>query len=172
MTTERVSIVSTPEQKEEVKVLAVVCREVRQEVGDLTLPAPAGVVFDKKSGQLKQKLTVELAGSPQVRTVTVIPGKVINQGIVPVRLLVDGRVVVQYLEIPFQSVLECPAEPGDVVQKHDMQVEGFSLSPIQIPNEDLCTLRLHLIIKVVIRACIIVARETILRVNATRLFCT
>jgi len=172
VTTDRVSIASAPEQKEEVKVLAVVCRETVQEIGDLTIPAPPGIIFDTKSGQLKQKVTLELAGSPQTRTVTILPGKAINQGVVPVRLLADGQVVIQLLEIPFQSVLECPgAEPGDVLQKHDFQVEGFSLSPIQLLNGDMCTFRLHLILKVVVKTCVVVGRETILRVDAARPFC-
>jgi hypothetical protein len=172
VTTDRVSIASAPEQKEEVKVLAVVCRETVQEIGDLTIPAPPGIIFDTKSGQLKQKVTLELAGSPQTRTVTILPGKAINQGVVPVRLLADGQVVIQLLEIPFQSVLECPgAEPGDVLQKHDFQVEGFSLSPIQLLNGDMCTFRLHLVLKVVVKTCVVVGRETILRVDAARPFC-
>lgn len=92
--------------------------------------------------------------------------------VVPVRLLADGQVVIQLLEIPFQSVLECPgAEPGDVLQKHDFQVEGFSLSPIQLLNGDMCTFRLHLILKVVVKTCVVVGRETILRVDAARPFC-
>ncbi|MGI6083279.1 MAG: hypothetical protein ACOYEP_10435 [Limnochordia bacterium] len=172
MTTDRVSVMEAKEQKEEVKVLTVVCRKVVQEIGDLTIPAPPGIIFDEKCGQLKQQVTVELAGNPQIRTVTILPDKAINQGVVPVKLLADKRVVIPYLEIPFQSVVECPgADPRDVLQKHDIQVEGFSLSPIRLLHKDLCTLKLHLILKVVVKACIVVARESILRIDAARPFC-
>ncbi|NLN18926.1 MAG: hypothetical protein GX162_06610 [Firmicutes bacterium] len=172
MTCDRVSVMEAKEQKEEVKVLTVVCRKVVQEIGDLTIPAPPGIIFDEKSGQLKQQVTVELAGNPQIRTVTILPDKAINQGVVPVKLLVDKRIVIPLLEIPFQSVLECPgADPRDVLQKHDIQVEGFSLSPIRLLDKDPCTLKLYLILKVVVKACIVVARETILRIDAARPFC-
>lgn len=169
--TQQVSNPAEP-QPEQIKTLGVLCRQIVQEIGEVVIPAPSGVTMDDRTGQLQQEVLVELAGSPSLRTVTILPGKVINMGVVPVRLLVDGRVVIPLLEIPFQNVVDCAgAEPGDVVQKHDVQVEGFSVSPLRLLEPGQACLRLHLVLKVVLRACIILAQETILRVHATRPFC-
>lgn len=153
-----------------VKVPKVICSERVQEFGDLTIPAPPGITFDVLSGRLNYPVSLELAGIPQIRTVTVFPNKIINQGIVPVRLLVDNLVSIQLLEVPFQGIVECQgANPGDLVQKHDVQIEGFSILPVQLlANEELV---LHLIIKVVLELCVIVTEETILKVNAMEPFC-
>lgn len=166
-------IVTTNEpQPEQIKVPTVLCRHQVQEIGDITIPAPPGVTIDEKTGMLQQDVRIELAGAPSIRTLTILPGKVINMGVVPVRLIVEDRVVIHLIEIPFQNVVECPgAEPGDLVQKHDVQIEGFALSPIRLLTCDPTCLRLHLILKVVLQACIIVAEESILRVHATRPFC-
>ncbi len=159
-------------QPEDIKVPEVVCRQSVQEFGDLVMPAPPGLVMDNKTGLLQQAIKLEPAGDPQLRSVVVLPGKVINIGVVPVRLLVEGTVAAQLLEVPFQGVIECPgAQPGDLVQKHDFQVEGFAIAPIRLPEACSPTLQLHLIIKVVVQYCLVVAHETILRVEAAKFFC-
>jgi hypothetical protein len=165
-----VSLLTT--QTEEIKVPGVICRQSVQEFGDVLIPAPAGITFDTTSGQLQQVVRLEMAGNPQLRSVVVLPGKVINMGVVPARLLVNEQVVLQLFEVPFQAVIECPgAQPGDLVQKHDFQVEGFALAPIRLPETGSPTLSLHLMIKVVVQFCLVVARETIFRVEAAKPFC-
>jgi hypothetical protein len=165
-------VTQTEMHPEHIKVNSVICRHTVQEFGDLIIPAPNGVTLNERTGKLEQEVGLEPAGPPILRTVTILPGKVINMGVVPVRLLVERQTAIKLIEIPFQHVLDCPgAEPGDLVQKHDVQIEGFSLSPIRLLEPDLCCLRLHLILKVVLKACIIVAQETILRVDAARPFC-
>lgn len=155
-----------------IKVPRVICQKFVQEFGDITIPAPPGVTLDVTTGRLNVKVTLERAGTPQIRNLTVLPGKVINQGVVPVRLLVDNLVVIQLLEIPFQAVIDCPgAQPGDIVQKHDLQIEGFTVAPVQILATDLVTLELNLILKVVVEFCLVVASERILKVNAAETFC-
>lgn len=159
---------------QKIKVLKVLCQECVQEIGDLIIPAPTGLTLDSKTGLLNAPVTLELIGPPQIRTTEVLMGKVINMGVVPVRLLVDNGVICQLLEVPFQGVIECPsAEPDDEinVQKHDLQVEGIVFSPIQMYNNVECALNLHLIIKVIVKACVIVSREEILKVNAASQFC-
>jgi hypothetical protein len=168
VTSHQVFVQSEP-QPEQIKVPGVLCNVKIQEIGDLVIPAPSGVTMDEKTGMLCQEVRLELNGAPSLRTVTILPGKVINMGVVPVRLLVNGIVVHQLLEIPFQNVIECPgAQPGDLVQKHDVQIEGFSIAPIRLFDPCKPCLQLHLILKVVVYACVIVAQETILRVQATR----
>lgn len=155
-----------------IKVPRVICQQFVQEFGDLTIPAPAGVILDLNTGLLNVTVTLELAGTPQLRTITILPDKVINQGVIPVRLLVNNVVVIQLLEIPFQAVIDCPgARPGDIVQKHDFQIEGFTVTPVRILAADLVTLQLNLILKVVLEFCLIVASERVLKVNAAEPFC-
>ena len=156
----------------EIKVPNVICRKSIQEYGDLVVQAPAGITMNRNTGCLDQHLRIEPAGSPQLRTVTVIPGKVVNMGVVPIRLLANDQVVFQLLEVPFQAVIECPgAMPGDLVQKHDFQVEGFALAPVCLPAQGCPVLQLHIIIKVIVEFCLVVARESILRVEAVQPFC-
>lgn len=156
-----------------IKVPRVICQKCGvQEAGDVVIPAPAGVVLDVTTGLLNVEVTLELAGTPQLRTVTVLPDKVVNQGVIPVRLLVAGVVAIQLIEIPFQAVVDCPgALPGDIVQKHDFQVEGLIVSPLQVLAADLVTLQLNLVLKAVVEFCLVVASERILKVNAAETFC-
>lgn len=158
---------------QKIKVPLVICEKHEQEFGDITIPAPAGVTLNLTTGQLNVPVNLELVGSPQLRTVTVLPDKVINQGVVPVRLLVNNVVAIQLIEIPFQGIIDCPGvRPGDIVQKHDLQIEGFSIAPVQIPAADLVTLVLNLVLKVVFEFCLIVASERVLKVNAAEPFCS
>lgn len=158
--------VSTPRfVDQEIKALKVLCRALVQEEGDVTIPAPAGVVD-------LTNVTVEPAGPPEIRSTTVLPGKVVNQGVVPVQVSVAGVVVIQRLEVPFQGTFECPgAQPGDVVQKHDLRVAGIDVALVQVLGPDGITQIPSLRIKVVVRACVIVAREVLFLVNAAELFC-
>ena len=155
-----------------IKTLKVLCKQCVQEIGEVTVPAPTGVTLDVNTGQLNVTVTLELVGPPQIRNITVLPGKVVNEGVVPIRLLVNGRVIFQLLEIPFQGIVECPgAEPGDNVQKHDIQVEGLIVSPVRLLAPDLVTLTLNLVLKVIVKTCVVISRETILKVNAASQLC-
>ena len=109
---------------------------------------------------------------PEIRAVTVLAGKVVNQGVVPVQVSVAGVVVIQRLEVPFQGTFDCPgAQPGDSVQKHDLRTAGINVALIQVLGPDGVTQIPSLSIKVIVRLCIIVARETLFLVNAAELFC-
>lgn len=165
----------TPDTKfdQKIKVLKVICQEFVQEAGDITIPAPANLTLDLNTGTLNAPVTLELVGPPQIRTIEVLEGKVVNMGIVPIRLMVKDSVICQLLEIPFQNVIKCPGAKPDGstnVQKHDLQVEGLILSPVQLLNKDY-TLKLNLIIKAIVKACVIVSREEILKVEAASQFC-
>lgn len=158
---------------QKIKVPRVVCQKKVQEYGDATIAAPLGVILDPVTGLLNVAVSLELAGQPQLRSIEVLPNKVINQGVIPVRLLVDNLITIQLIEIPFQAVVDCPgAQPGDIVQKHDFQIEGFSISPIQVLDPvNPAILILNLVLKAVFEVCIVVASETILKVNAAEPFC-
>lgn len=152
------------------KVQKVICTERVQEFGDVTIPAPVGVTLDPLTGQLSANVTLTPVGIPQIRTVTVLLDKVINQGIVTASLSVNNVVVIPSIEIPFQGIIDCPgAKPGDLVQKHDVQIEGFSVSPVQLLVGGLPVL--NLVLKVVIDLCVVVTEETIMKINAAEPFC-
>lgn len=158
--------VSTPRfVDQEIKALKVLCRAPVQEEGDATVPAPAGLTDIAA-------VTVTPVGPPEVRSVTVLPGKAVNQGVVPVQVSVAGVVVIQRLEVPFQGTFDCPgAQPGDVVQKHDLRVAGIDVALVQVLGPDGITQIPSLRIKVVVRACVIVAHEALFLVSAAELFC-
>ena len=155
-----------------IKVPVVVCQEEVQEVGDLEIPAPVGVTFDPVTGLLEQIVTLVATGLPVLTTTTVLPGKIVNQGFVPVSLFVNGVETVTGLTIPFQGEIECPGVvpgPGVIVQKHDVQIEGFSVGAFTTTVAGVTTVTL--VLKVVLALCLIVARETIIKVNAAEVFC-
>lgn len=146
----------------------VVINETKvQSFGDVTIVAPAGLTFDFTTGLFNLPVTVVQVGSPQLLTNTIFPGeKIVNQGIVTVNVLVAGVVAIQNLQIPWQDIVDVPGiDPLAVVQKHDFQVEGFSIAPVLVGGV------LNLVIKVVYQYCLIVATEKVLKVNAADLFC-
>ena len=90
---------------QKIKTQKVLCQDCNvQEFGDIIIPAPAGVVIDPLTGTLNANVTLRLNGTPQLRNVTVLPGKVVNQGIVPAVLLVNGVVLIECLEIPLEAL--------------------------------------------------------------------
>lgn len=137
-----------------------------QAFGDVTVPAPSNLTFDFTTGQFNLPVTVEQVGSPQLLTNTIMPDKLVNQGIVTVNVLVDGVVQIQNLQIPWQDMVDVPGiSPNAVVQKHDFEIEGFSVAPILVGTV------LNLVVKVVYEYCLIVATEKVIKVNAADLFC-
>ena len=154
-----------------VKIPLVICQKFEQEFGEITISAPVGVTINPLTGELTPAVTVRIAGSPILRTATVIPDKIINQGVIPVNVFVAGITlpVIQGLEVPFEGIIDCPgSRPGDIVQKHDFQIEGVSVSGVTvllpIPG-------VNLIIKVVFKFCLVVASTRLLKVNAAELTC-
>lgn len=168
-----IDIISTRFFDQRIKVPKVICTEQVQEVGQVTIPAPAGLTLDVLTGLLNATVSLQLAGTPQIRSITVLPNKIVNMGVVPVSLSVNNVVAIQLLEIPFQAEVECPgAAPGeDIVQKHDVEVEGFAISPVQILAGTPAVLTLSLILKTVVNVCVVVSKETILKINAAEPFC-
>lgn len=159
------------------KTLKVICQTKTQERGHLVIKAPSGVTFDKKTNCFSPNLGLKLLGPPVLRDLEVCVDKVVNQGIIPVSLIdkctLEPTVLIPYLEVPFIGHVDCPcALPNDIVQKHDVEVECSSLSAFcAIDPECPKRQRLMLSIVVVIRMCIIVARETIIKVEGAEPFC-
>ncbi len=149
-----------------IKANVVINESKVQSFGDVTVLAPSNLTFDFTTGLFNLPVTIVQVGSPQLLTNTILPDKIVNQGIVTVNVLVDGVVQIQNLQIPWQDMVDVPGvRPLAVVQKHDFQIEGFSFAPVIIGTA------LNLIIKVVYEYCLIVATEQVIKVNAADLFC-
>jgi len=147
------------------KTLVVICKTNVQGFGDITIPLPAGVTIDPITGQLSVPVTLEPAGNPILINNTVLPDKVINNGAIPVNVLIAGIPVVQNVSIPWQDVIDCPgARPGDEVQKHDFRVVGYTVTAVLgVPG--------GLILKAVFDYCLIVSRLKLIEVNSADITC-
>ncbi|ABZ82651.1 hypothetical protein HM1_0026 [Heliomicrobium modesticaldum Ice1] len=154
------------------KSLRVLCQQCVQETGDVIIPLPtvpalADIV----------NVTVVPTGNPEIRTTTVLPGKVVNMGVVPVSVTITilGVVLpitIPLIEIPFEGIVECPgAQPGDIVQKHDIALEAVVSQPVQLLPVVGEALVVGLELQAIVKACIVVGREEVLTVNAANPFC-
>lgn len=148
-----------------IKTQRVVCQKQVQEFGSITMEAPAGIVIDPITGHINRDISLKQSGIAQIRFIKVFPGKVINQGVVPVTLFVNDVSVIKGFEIPFQGILECGGvNPGDKAEKADIQVEGFSILPIQLFVGG--KIALHLMLTVFLEIAMIVTSERVIKVNA------
>lgn len=169
---------------QKIKVQKVIFQDCSvQEFGDQTIlgtdalffDAFGAIVFNPATGNLEQlgvpvAITAQLAGTPFLTNTTVLPDKIVNQGVVPVRVLVNGVAqTTNILQIPWQGILDVPgAAPGDTVQKHDVQLEGLPVSFVLTPGS---TTAVQLIFKAILNMCVIVTSERVLKVNAAQEFC-
>ena len=147
------------------KTNVVICRQSVQGFGDITIPLPVGVTIDPVTGEFNVPVTIAPAGTPILINNTVIPDKVINNGAIPVNVLVSGVSVVQNVMIPWQDVIDCPGvRPGDEVQKHDFLVTGLIVTAVLgTPG--------GLQLKAVYDYCLIVARLKLISVSAADITC-
>lgn len=148
-----------------------------QVVGRTQIAAPANLTFvNGKFESAGERVYVKLAlgeRPAELLSTTIIPGKVMNTGIFYVDLVIKSRTGVKLasqtnIPILWHDILPSPtALPGDIVQKHDFQIDGF---------EDVvaycdCEGSFWLVLAVVVRYCVVVASERILRVEAAETFC-
>ncbi|NLU50686.1 MAG: hypothetical protein GXX09_09840 [Syntrophomonadaceae bacterium] len=100
------------------KTLVVLCEQSIQEVGEVTIPLPAGVTLDPITGQLNVKPTLTVMGDPILND-AVLNGEIINYGWVHAVLSITGIAVPisAHYAIPLQGHISCPdAVAGDHVQ--------------------------------------------------------
>lgn len=148
-----------------------------QVIGRKEIEGPANLAFvDGHFESCGEKVKVDLALSsqhPEWLSTTILPGKVLNTGVVYVDLIITSKTGVRLatktnIPILWHDVLPSPgAEPGDIVQKHDFHVEGFE----EVSAYCDCDNKLRLLLAVVVRYCVVVASERILRVEAAETFC-
>ncbi len=151
------------------KVLSVICSKRVQKVAEarldlLDLGIPAGTDPDL--------LTFDVTADPNniVMRGTLLEGKVVNSGYVPVSVIISVAGVALpavSLNLPFQAETECPgACPGDDLQETRPIIEGV-LEPVFTPVisiGDALTLG-TLTFKVIIRTQITVSREKLVEAS-------
>ncbi|WP_031516910.1 hypothetical protein [Desulfofalx alkaliphila] len=158
------------------KTLQVLCQECVQEIGDLFVPLAGVTDLDDI-----ESIAIEPVDNPMILTTQVLPGKVVNIGVVPALLEVELEGEEDTIEIPvqvpFQGEVVCPGiMPGEPinVQKHDIQLEGLVTAAFLQAAVDAAgavTQTATIIVKAVVRACVIVSREELLKINAASQFC-
>jgi hypothetical protein len=158
-----------------IKCNSVVARRHVQKVGTLSIPAPIGVGIDKSTGKLTTPVILEPFGEP-VFTPKVINSTLINEGFVPVRIIVKdvdpepcpniNKGFKKLVYIPFQSEIEIK----DIKLDDDIEenIDILSLAVFGFPNTSpqggKGTIT-QLILKVILTVEIIVTRECFLPID-------
>ncbi|NLN19014.1 MAG: hypothetical protein GX162_07055 [Firmicutes bacterium] len=154
-----------------IKTLAVICtQEVQATLDDPAGPFGVAGILDPSTGELLPGLRIVVTDIDP--GVGVVPNKVCNVFVVTFQIVNSaGAVVLGPLTVTVSDAVPCPGAglgPGQtVVQKHDIQV-GFCLIPVDTDENgifDSFYITLH------IDYCLVVAQETILKVDAATPFC-
>lgn len=154
-------------KKRFVKALVVKGEQTIQKAGIIQLCAPLGVQVDSKTGELKTPVELKLLGQP-VFTPTAISCKLINHGLQKACLVVqqtrhagcDFSVSSKLnLDIPIFSMHDIlHLQPGDQVQEK-AEVESIDIRGIRNPNSTECGEAAILIIRIVYKVEVCIARE-------------
>ena len=153
-------------EKRLVKALVVKAELEVQKTGKLQIAAPLGVRVNSATGEIQTPLELELLGEP-VFTPTIVPNKLLNHGLQKACLVVrkpggDCKLALSSktkLDIPIYGMHDIPClEPGDHIQER-AKVESIDLRGIKDPDFQGCETRYVLLITVVYKVKVIIARE-------------
>jgi len=158
----------------QIKALDVICKEQVQVTDTTTLAETAcGTVVDPATGELQEGVFVDIVNIDAA--VGIIPNKVVNTFVVTLQLRQRDPQTGAITELgsPFDVTIndgiECRGAgtgPGEtVVQKHDIQASPS----ITVTGTAATGFFLHF--TVAIHYCLIVAKETILKVRGAEKFC-
>lgn len=160
------------DKKQRVKALVVKAILTVQKLGTIQVAAPLGVRVNHQTGKLETPVDLKLIGKP-VFTATVVPHKLINQGIQHASLGIKkshhGNCRLDLpsklnLEIPIYSMHDVPKIlPGDHVQEK-AEVESIDIRGIKDPNYYGCESKAILIINVVYRVKVTILREEVITI--------
>lgn len=158
-------------EKRLVKALVVKAQLEVQKTGRIQIPAPLGIRVNSKTGEVETPLELKLLGKP-VFTPTIVPDKLINHGLQKACLLVqkpggDCKLSLSsksHLDIPIYGMHDIPCIlPGDHV-KETAEVESIDIRGIADPSHQGCETKNMLIITVVYKIKVIIAREECIRI--------
>ncbi|HBG00976.1 MAG TPA: hypothetical protein DDW87_05320 [Firmicutes bacterium] len=155
-----------------IKALVIKAELTVQKVGTIEVAAPLGVEVDHRTGELETPVELELIGLP-VFTPTIVPCKLINHGLQKACLVVRQRGCAPCqlsvsssldLNIPIYGMHDVPhIKSGDHVQEL-AQVESIDIRGIRDPSSHGCERRDILIVRVVYRVKVIIAREELVSI--------
>lgn len=164
-----------PKKEKKIKTFVVIAEENIQKVGDLVIDAPIGVDINKISGVLTVPVILKPIGQP-VMTPKIIKDKLINEGLVHVKLIIENndpqpcpgiqKNIWKQLTIPVQDVREIKGiEPGDQIEEI-VEIESLSVFGLpSCPQSGQVGTVGKLIIKVILKVRIIITRLEILTIS-------
>ncbi|MGI6082398.1 MAG: hypothetical protein ACOYEP_05965 [Limnochordia bacterium] len=154
-----------------IKTLEVICTEdVQATLDDPVGPFGLGGILDPSTGELLPGLQIVVTDVDP--GVGVTANKICNVFVVTFQIVnSSGTVLLGPLTATVSDEVDCPGAgvgPGQtVVQKHDIQI-GFCLIPIDSDENGIFD---TFFITLDIEYCLVVAKETILKINAAAPFC-
>jgi hypothetical protein len=153
-----------------IKTLEVICSEqVQATLDDPIGPNPIGGILDPSTGELLPGLRIVVTDIDP--GVGVVPNKVCNVFVISFQIVNPSGVVLLGTTATVSDAVRCPGAgtgPGQtVVQKHDIQV-GFCLIPVDTNEDGIFD---AFFITLDIEYCLVVAKETVLKINAAAPFC-
>ncbi|HKM42883.1 MAG TPA: hypothetical protein VJZ70_02720 [Limnochordia bacterium] len=158
-------------KKRLVKALVVKADLNVQKTGRIQVAAPLGVRVDPNTGEVETPLELKLLGQP-VFTPTIVPDKLINHGLQKACLLVhrpggDCKLSISSktnLDIPIYGMHDIPCiQAGDHIQE-TAEVESIDIRGIKDPGYQGCETKNMLIITVVYKIKVVIAREELIRI--------
>lgn len=154
-------------KERKIKALVVKADLTVQKIGEIQITAPIGVEVDYSTGELKTPVELRLIDQP-VFTATIVPDKLINHGQQKAYLVVkkSGSTDCKYsvsskldLDIPIFGMHDIPdIKQGDHI-KEVAEVESIDIRGIRDPIHKECGNMSILLIKVVYKLKVTIARE-------------
>ncbi len=130
-------------------------------IASLDLMAPLGVDVDLDTGELTEIVRAEPLRDPVLRK-TIIPGKLINEGFLKARLIVEPEALETILYLPIYSVTKIDGiKPGDQVSEVS-ELEHISVSGLpDVTPIGQSGYKVKLLVRALLKVQITVTREEI-----------
>ncbi|NMB20311.1 MAG: hypothetical protein GX979_05550 [Firmicutes bacterium] len=130
-------------------------------IASLEMKAPIGVDVELETGELTKLVSITPLSEPVLRR-TILPGKLINEGFLKVKLMVEGNDLEHTLYLPIFSVTEIEGiQPGDhVLEFSELEHSSVSGLPDVVPLGQ-SNYQVKLFVRVLLKLQITVTREEI-----------
>lgn len=145
-----------------IKINVVIAEIEVTKIASLDLGAPLGVDMNLDTGELTKIIRIEPVRDPVLRK-TIIPGKLINEGFLEARLILEPEEVKTILYLPIYSVTKIDGiKPGDKVTEVS-ELEHISISglPDIIPIGQ-SGYKVMLLVRALLKVQITITREEII----------
>ena len=145
-----------------IKTNVIIAEIEATKIASLDLKAPIGVDVDLETGELTEIVQVEPARAPVLRK-TIIPGKLINEGFLKARLIVEAEQLESIIYLPIYSVTKIQGiKPGDqAVEISELEHISISGLPDVVPIGS-SGYKVKLLVHALLKVQITVTREEII----------